>query len=154
MTLSPTHLAIANLLGNPTLTHQQIGQITGVSRRTVTRVSIKVKQAGGANIELEDYRGLIRKQVPAKTRVDSIQKIVKKADSNPFAAMRAIEYADQVLGLAPKQQQQGGTDGPQPPALFALPPGTRVAMVLPEPNRRQVGDGNQAINITVDGTRK
>ncbi len=150
MALNATQLAIANLLGNPTLTHQQIADLTGTSRHTVLRVNKKLKETAGGNIELEDYRGLIRKHLPSKKRVGVLQTVASAAKTNPFAAMRAVEYADQVLGLAPKQQQSDPGGGPQPPALFTLPANTRVAMLVQTgPDRSQTGGASQAIQLTV-----
>jgi transposase len=112
MTQLSTQLAVATLMGNPALSQQDIAKTLNISRSTVTRAIAKIKAEAKPELELMEYRGLIRKQVPAKIRVEAIEKIVKKAESNPFAAMRAVEYADQVLGLGPKQQQQGATNTP------------------------------------------
>jgi DNA-binding transcriptional MocR family regulator len=151
MTQLSTQLAVATLMGNPALSQQDIAKTLNISRSTVARAIAKIKAEAKPELELMEYRGLIRKQVPAKIRVEAIEKIVKKADSNPFAALRAVEYADQVLGLAPKQQQSDPGCGPQPPALFTLPANTRVSMLISSgPDRRQTGGDQHAITISAE----
>ena len=123
--MRPAHLAIANLLGNPHLTQDQIAQITGTSAPTVQRVARKIRDLSPETRELSAYRTLIRKRIPALKRVEAVEKVLEKVDSNPFAAMRAVEYVDGVLGLAPKQQSTAEAAVQQGPTII-FPVGSQI----------------------------
>jgi hypothetical protein len=134
----PGHLLIASLLSNPLLTQAKVAELAGVSTKTVGSVASMLREASSdKGIEIEAYRMLLREHVPVKDRVSALQNIVSKSDSNPFAALKGIEYVDNALGIAPKQQiDQQVSDNTRP--MFVLPPGTTISVTTPQ----------QAIDIT------
>jgi hypothetical protein len=139
----PGHLMIVALLANPMLTQSDIAETCKVSLSTVKRVASMLKSASEDNgIELNAYKMLLREQVPADCRVKTLRKAIDKADSNPFAALKAVEYADNMLGLSPKQQQtQPDSDNTRP--MFVLPAGTSISVTVNTPD--------QAIDVTPGG---
>jgi hypothetical protein len=129
----PGHLMIVALLANPMLTQSDIAETCKVSLSTVKRVASMLKSASEDNgLELNAYKALLREQVPVDCRVGTLRKAIDKADSNPFAALKAVEYADSMLGLAPKQQiTQQDTDNTRP--MFVLPAGTQISVSMTTP---------------------
>jgi hypothetical protein len=70
--------------------------------------------------------------MPPEIRVSALRNAVDKADSNPFAALKAVEYTDSVLGLSPKQQQPNEiADNTRP--MFILPGGTSISVSITTP---------------------
>jgi hypothetical protein len=130
----PGHMLIVALLGNPMLTHTDIASQLGVSTSTVARVSSTLAKLSQDNaIELNSYKMLVRDKLPADIRVGTLRKAVDKADSNPFAALKAVEYADSILGLGPKQQQtEQVADNTRP--MFMLPAGTSISVSITTPD--------------------
>jgi hypothetical protein len=137
-------LLIASMLADPSLSQHEIAQALGISRSKVATVSQSlnkaIENAGSTTaLELEAYRMSLRKQVTVEKRVGVIDKAISKASSNPFAALKAVEYADNILGLSPKQQQsQDVSDNTRP--MFVLPAGTSISVTVNTPQ--------QAIDIT------
>ena len=129
----PQHLMIAALLANPTLTHQAIADTMGVCKTTVDRVSQMLRKASESGLmEIESYKMLLRERVPVDLRVDALRQAVDKSDTNPFAALKAIEYADSILGLGPKQQVAEVQDTSRP--MFVLPAGTHISVSIDTPD--------------------
>ena len=106
----------------------------------IRQIKDKTSAQLAKDAELEGYKGLIRKQVPSADRVGVLAKAVKKADSNPFAALKAVEYADRVLGLAPEQQQPVNNEQDKARPLFSLPANTSVQV--------SITTGPAAIDVT------
>jgi hypothetical protein len=129
----PGHLMIVAMLANPMYTQADIAEALKVSVSTVKRVAGMLKSASEDNgQELSAYKMLMRDKVPADCRVKTLRKAIDKADSNPFAALKAVEYADSILGLSPKQQQtQDVSDNTRP--MFVLPPGTSISVNVTTP---------------------
>jgi hypothetical protein len=143
--MKPSHLAIANLAGNPHLNREQIAQLTGTSVRTVARVRKQVEKATKQAVELDQYQTLIRKRLPAEKRVKTLETILEDPKENPFARLKVVEYADAVLGIGPKQQTPPDQQAPAQSPMFVLPPGCDVTVnVLQSPDRRRIGDGDKS----------
>jgi hypothetical protein len=133
MAIQPQHLIIANLLANPALSNTEIAEMLDISHDTVYRVKKMLSQATeDQGIELEAYKMLLRDKMPPEIRVSALRNAVDKADSNPFAALKAVEYTDAVLGLSPKSQQpQEIADNTRP--MFILPSGTSIQVSITTP---------------------
>ena len=129
----PGHMLIVSLLGNPMMTQADIAATLGVSPATVSKVASMLRKASEDNsIELNSYKTLLRDKLPADIRVGTLRKAVDKADSNPFAALKAVEYADSILGLSPKTQQlEPISDNTRP--MFVLPAGTQISVSVTTP---------------------
>jgi hypothetical protein len=127
----PGHLLIASLLSNPLLTQAKVAELAGVSTKTVGSVASMLREASSdKGIEIEAYRMLLREQVPVRDRVEALADIVA-AKNNPFARLKGIEYVDNALGIAPKQQiDQQVSDNTRP--MFCLPPGTVISVQVPD----------------------
>lgn len=142
-------IAIVHFLGRPGMTQEQIAHVLGCDRKTVGIVARIVRQIPAElNLELEDYRRQLRTRLPNKTCVDAISTIVGKVNTNPWAAMRGIEYRDSMLGLHPKARDDGDQGPREPAPMFNLPPGSKVQVnILTGPadqDRRQIGgDSNE-----------
>ena len=130
VTLTRKQMEIAKLLGNPNLKKCQIQAMLGVSSATIAATELKLRsvELPECQRELEQYRTLIRKQMPDTDRVGALRKVMGKADSNPFAALRAVEYADKALGLVENKQNE--QDTPETRPMFNLPSGCNVTVNL------------------------
>jgi hypothetical protein len=124
---------ITHLLGNTALTHGDIARTVGCSTKTVQRVAKEIKpDADEALSKLEEYQTLLNKHLPIKNRVELITKIAKKADSNPFAAMRALERADDLDGIitARDESRRPSQDSGETRPMFILPAGTHINVTV------------------------
>jgi|WetSurMetagenome_2_1015567.scaffolds.fasta_scaffold1045624_1 hypothetical protein len=122
---------ITHLLGNPALTHDDIARTVGCSTKTVQRVAKEIKpDVDEALSKLEKYQTLLNKHLPIENRVELITKIAKKADSNPFAAMRALERADDLDGIitARDESRRPSQESGETRPMFILPPGTQISV--------------------------
>jgi hypothetical protein len=134
---------IATLLANPSLTQDDVAKAAGVCRNTVAKVYKQIKRASeSSGIELEAYKMLLRERVPVDKRVNTLRTAIDKADTNPFAALKAVEYADNMLGLSPKQQDTQQLAESRP--MFMLPAGTKISVNLVTPD--------DAVDITPSDT--
>jgi hypothetical protein len=106
---------ITHLLANPGLTHEEIAKAIGCSTKTMQRVSKEIRpDVQEAEAKLAEYQTLLSKRLLIRDRVELYTKIAKEADSNPFAAMRALERADELDGiLTAKDQIKRPSQGPQ-----------------------------------------
>lgn len=139
-------IAICHLLGNRQLSQEAIAGMLNCARETVARVARVMKQIPAElNLELEDYRRQLRTRVPVKKRIDVLAAVCdpKKVQSNPFAAMRGVEYVDSMLGLHPKVRDPNEQSPRDPAPMFNLPPGSKVQVnILTGPgdqSGRQIG---------------
>ena len=135
----PSHLIIASMLANPAITQQQIADTLGVCISTVSKVKrILANAVEDRGIAKNAYRMLLNEHVPVSDRVGVIKTAVTRAKTNPFAALKAVEYADMIDGVHPKlEQQQEIQDNTRP--MFTLPPGTKVQMSITTPDIIEVG---------------
>jgi hypothetical protein len=80
--------------------------------------------------KLEEYQTLLDKHLPITQRVELITKIARKADSNPFAAMRALERADDLDGIirARDESRRPSQDVGETRPMFLLPAGTHISV--------------------------
>jgi transcriptional antiterminator len=128
------HLLIASMLSNPALTSQNIADTLNISKSTVDKVRQTINKTlakkDSTAIAVEQYRMLLQKQAPLTKRVEVLSKAMDMVDTNPFVAIRAVEYSDGIDGIAPKQQQ-----------IEQLERETRPMFVLP-------GDAKVQVNIT------
>jgi len=113
----------------------------GCSRKTVQRVAAAIKpDVQEVEGKLELYGRLLRKKLPIKDRVELYDRIARKAESDPFAAMRALERADELDGIltAKDKSREAETPRPQQP-MFIMPPGANVQVnVWNRPEERTV----------------
>lgn len=120
---------ITHLLGNPSLTHQQIASAVGVSTKTVQRVAQEIRpDMEQVEAQLAEYQSQLRERLPIKDRVALYETIARRAESNPFAAMRALERADELDGIltAKDEIRRPAPSGRDHSPMFILPEGTRV----------------------------
>lgn len=124
------HQPVIKLLTETNLPICQIASLTGISQSSVSRVRKLLKVHGLSArpvASLEKYQRLLHKRVSDEKRVEVAEKLVAKANTNPFAALRAVQYVDSVLGLAPDQQSQAD----QPPEvrpMFSFAAGSQVVV--------------------------
>jgi hypothetical protein len=140
---------IIALLGNG-MNHTEIAKALGCSTKTVQRVAKSIKPAM-AEIKdlLTEYQRLLRKCLPIEDRVELYEQIARKAKTNPFAAMRALERVDELDGILTAKDEIGRPqeDAREHRPIFQLPPDTKVQIrIVPEPQARNALDS--AINIT------
>jgi hypothetical protein len=128
---------ITHLLGNPALTHEDIARTVSCSTKTVQRIAKEIKpDVDEALSKLEEYQTLLNKHLPIENRVELYTTIANKADSNPFAAMRALERVDDLDGIltskdeARRPSQESGETRP----MFILPPGTHISVNVKTPD--------------------
>lgn len=128
--ITPTQASVVRLLGNPSLRQPDIADLVGCSLAYVHEIerALKDRLQAGSALELELYRRQLRKRVPDSARVGAIETAVGRAKSNPFAALRAVEYADAVLGLGPRQGSQVDEQPALRVPMFVLPAGTKILM--------------------------
>ena len=147
MSSDPMLISVANLLSNPALTYDDIARICKCSHATVARRAKQIRDSivnqFGVSPELEQYKRCIRKRLPASKRVGVMEVAVKKAGSNPFAALKAVEYADKVLGMLPQAQDAQQDNRLQP--MFALPAGSEIQV--------SITVGQDAIDVTPEGDK-
>ena len=120
---------ITHLLGNPDLTHEQIAGLVGCSTKTIQRTAREIEpDLAEVETKLAEYQRLLRKRLPIQERVELYEKIARKAESNPFAALRALERADALDGIltARDEIRKPFTSEVDHRPLFSLPPGTHV----------------------------
>jgi len=135
-----TKTQILHLLGDPSLTHAKIAKTVGCSTKTVQRVAREIRpDLAEIDARLEEYGRLVRERLPIRDRVELYGRIARKADHNPFAAMRALERVDDLDGvLTAKDRQKERREESSPAPLFILPSGSTISI---EPAR-------PAINVT------
>ena len=132
---------IINLLGNPNLTRAQIAKAVGVSTKTVQRTAKEIKpDVEEAEQKLAEYQILLQEKLPIQDRVDLYDQIARKAGTNPFAAMKAIQRADDLDGIltAKDALKQPHEETREHRPMFNLPSGTNVIVNItkradPEP---------------------
>jgi hypothetical protein len=108
----------------------------------VQRVAAEIKPAvQDVQGKLEEYGRLLKKRLPIRERVELYDKIARKVDRNPFAAMRALERIDDLDGiLAAKDRARGDLESPdEPQPMFVLPAGANVQVnvIKVSPHRRK-----------------
>jgi len=125
-----TRTKVTALLGDPnsTLTHKQIGEIAGCSKKTVQRISQRIKPAlNEIEAKLQAYRTLLEEEMPIQYRARRLKELAEQNDQL-MVSLKSLERADALDGLAMVKDMPP----PEPPRqpLFNLPPGSRVAVTL------------------------
>jgi hypothetical protein len=124
---------ITHLPGNTALTHGDIAKTVGCSTKTVQRIARDTKpDVDEALSKLEEYQTLLNKHLPITQRVELITKIAQKAESNPFAAMRALERIDDLDGIltAKDEVRRPTRDSGETRPMFILPAGTHISLTV------------------------
>jgi len=88
------------------INHTKAAQLIGCRRETIARIASKLEASEPTPAEqierrLKLYRKQVRKNLPTLKRAETLAKCVDKVDSNPFAALRTIQYVDQLDGFTP-----------------------------------------------------
>lgn len=84
-----------------------------------TLVASLVSQVGD-EVSKGAYRTLLRANLPLRERARLRAEIAKLGPKNAQASLRALDYADEIEGLAPEKSSR---EAPDAPPLFALPAG-------------------------------
>lgn len=110
---------------HPRATVEQLAELAKVSGRTVMRALKPIREAAKRVDNLvEEYRGQVLKDAPLVTRSSRIASLIAQND-HPMTALKAIQYADHVNGIAPASQaSESGGSAP----LFNLPDGAEVTV--------------------------
>jgi len=121
---------VTALLGDPNspLTHKQIAEIAGCSKKTVQRISQKIKpDLTEIEVKLGEYRRLLQEEMPIQYRAKRLKELATQ-DTQAMVALKALERADMLDGLSVVKDMPP----PEPPRrpLFNLPEGARVAVTL------------------------
>jgi hypothetical protein len=88
-------------------------------------------RSGGGGREVGEYQASLKKHLPISERVSVLEKVAQKVDSNPFAALKAVQRADQlddIVTLAERGREQKQTPEHRP--IFTLPPGIHVRVSI------------------------
>ena len=139
--------------------YADIAAAVGCSKRTVIRVAKEIRpELEEVTGLLAEYQTLLRKRMPIRERVELYDKIARKVDRNPFAAMRALERIDDLDGILPaKDRARRDQESPQEPQpMFVLPAGAQVCVnvIRVSPRRKaqttDPGPGLPAIDIKAE----
>ena len=128
--------AVALLAATTRPSYAEIGRAVGVHWQVIQRLDRKTRpQIEDAQRTLAEYQRRLPKALPIRERVEILAKIARKADSNPFAAQRALEQINELEGLralAKKREAEAREShicGP----LFVLNGSIDMQPVVPEP---------------------
>jgi hypothetical protein len=113
------------------MNHTEIAKTVGCSTKTVQRtVNSLEPETREFTDGLAEYQRLFREQLPIPKRVEIYHKIAQKAESNPFAAMRALERIDDLDGIltAKDETRRPTQDSGETRPMFVLPAGTRISV--------------------------
>ena len=119
---------------NPALTHRQIAEMGGCSKKTVQRIAHSVQpELEEIQPKLEEYRGRLRRELPIDARVQVLKEVAEQT-AHPIARLKAVLRADEIDGLRiPGEEQQSN----QPMFVFADGPvKVEVNSMLPEQRTR------------------
>jgi hypothetical protein len=130
-------------------TLQEIANKLQVSRPTIYNDSKAIAPALDFSQDiLTRLRMSLQTDAPVAARTQTIKKALGKVDSNPFAALKAVQMANYIDGvdqiLTPQQIKQADPDQHRP--MFAIQDGATVTV-----NVLQVGASNPQ-DIVVKGT--
>jgi hypothetical protein len=121
-------LAAAKLLGSePSMTCKDIASVVGCNPQTVSKINRHIRatsKADDLDVRLEIYRHKIEKRLPSQFKADKLRSVVDRVDNNPFAALKAIQYADQIQGYVRASDMDARAPIAQP--LFSLPAGSTI----------------------------
>jgi hypothetical protein len=115
------------------MNHTEIARTVGCSTKTVQRtVNSLEPETREFTDGLAEYQRLFRDQLPIPKRVEIYNKIAQKAESNPFAAMRALERIDDLEGIltAKDEARRPTQDSGETRPMFILPAGTHINVTV------------------------
>jgi len=137
LTKAARHAAIVQMLGEGSLTQQQIARALFCSQSLVAQVAAKARP--GTEIVqavLGQYRKLVSIQLPITKKAKRLGELVDDTDGS--TALRALKRADEITGLEalinPKVEQPGPLES-RP--LFNLPPGSKVSVTMSVSNANE-----------------
>jgi len=128
-----TRTQIIALLSDPMnrLTHEQIAQVCGVSRSTVSRVVREVRgDLDDARARLREYQRRINELMPIEARVKRYRELVEQNDQK-MVALKALERLDALDSIVTRREDK------HPPKeepekrhtpMFVMPDGTRLSL--------------------------
>ena len=125
-----TRTKVTSLLGDPnsTLTHKQIGEIAGCSKKTVQRISQKIKpDLDEIEAKLQAYRTLLAEELPLEYRARRLKELAAQ-NGQAMVALKALERADTLDGITRANTSEEPPRVRQP--LINFPEGTRIAVTL------------------------
>jgi hypothetical protein len=119
-------LAAAKLLGEGKLTQGEIGKMVGLSRESVCKLHNSLKSTSSEDLDarLQHYRAEIERNLPSNRKAEVLEQVVSRVEKNPFAALKAIQYADQIQGYVRASDMDARAPIAQP--LFSLPAGAII----------------------------
>ena len=123
-------LQITALLGTGK-PYQQIADAVGCCKRTVVRVAKEIKPAmKEIEGDLTEYKRLLQERLPIEKRSEIIGGIAENWKSNPFAALKATQRADDLDGYLTEKDKlkQPQADSGEYKPMFMLPLGTKVVV--------------------------
>lgn len=139
-------LLITQLLTEGQMTHEEIAQVTKCSAKTVQRVQQELKQeTEGCEEKIQEYRRQINKRLPIERRVKRYVEIAN-AESNPFAAIRALERIDDLDGVVLDKKQKGEPEENHP--MFILLPGSKVMIGIKTPGAIEDTEEASAVEVS------
>jgi transposase len=141
------------------MSYREIAEKVGCSKRTVIRAvqAIKPTLAELGGDQMEEYRKLVKQQLPDSKAVEALEKSMKDVRF----CLPAIKYRDEILGVAPAKQLE---TPPEQKPMFMFGPGSalqvdvivRQASASPEPerslSRQQIIDVTPAKDGSEPGT--
>jgi hypothetical protein len=137
-------VVIAAMLMVPKLNYDEIAVRVGCRKRDVERVHQLLRGQLSPAMKAH-YQLMVESRAPADQRAASLKGIITGYKRNPHAALRAIQYADEIVGVAPNRE---GKENQAPGGLFELPPGTRVQVAVATPPVLEKGE--EKVNIRPD----
>jgi hypothetical protein len=123
-------LQITALLGTGK-PYQEIADAVGCCKRTVVRVAKEIKPAmKEIEPELTEYKRLIQERLPLEKRADIVAEIAKDGKKNAFAALKAVQRADDLDGyLTEKDKLKKPLEETREyRPMFTLPQGTNIVV--------------------------
>ena len=103
-----TRTQIIALLSDPMnrLTHEQIAQVCGVSRSTVSRVVREVRgDLDAARARLREYQRRINELMPIEARVKRYRELVEQNDQK-MVALKALERLDALDSIVTRREDK------------------------------------------------
>ena len=126
-----TRTKIISLLSDPLnrLTHEQIAEVCGVSRSTVSRVVREVRgDLDDVQEKLQEYQRHINELMPIEARVRRYRELVEQNEQQ-MVALKALERLDALDGIVTRTEDKHlPKEEPEKrhKPMFVLPDGTSV----------------------------
>jgi len=130
-----THNKIIALASDPLrpLKGQEIADILGVSRSTVTRALRKARpDLEDARERLAEYQQRIGEELPVEARVRRYKELVEQ-NSQLMVSLKALERVDALDGIVTAKERKEVETGPQQP-MFVMPQDSHVVINVTKDN--------------------